>query len=177
MKMIHCDLCGTDLVLTRETKICNCGNIAGNYQENGVHADIYLRSEKSFLTSRVIGVSNAVMIGYNKRDIAHVGEWNDYQLHIYVDGIKREYEDIKFPIVPWEEQAEIMAMIMELNDYTPDDIAYSMKTEHGTEYKMKDGGKVSIIPERQNVKEPMVMCIKIKDGTLIETKVCKYIMR
>jgi hypothetical protein len=177
MKMIHCDLCGTDVVLTKETKVCNCGNIAGNYQENNTHADIYLRNEKSFMTSRVIGVSNSVMTGYNKRDIAHVGEWNDYQLHIYVDGVKREYEDVKFPIIPWEENAEIMAEIMELNGYTPDDIAYSMTTETGTEYKMKDGGKVGIVPERKDVKEPMVYCIRIENEFLIETKLCKFVMR
>src|SRR5574343_847050 len=137
--MIHCDMCANDLVLTKEIQYCKCGNIGGVYQDNGVYANIFLKDEKSFITSRVIGVSNAVMMGYNKRDIAHIGEWNDHQLFIFVNGEERKYEDVKFPIIPWEEYTELMVRIMEKNGYEPDDILFSEKKSNGVIYKMKDG--------------------------------------
>jgi hypothetical protein len=179
MKMIHCDLCGTDIVLTRETITCNCMNIAGNYREDGIHADIYLKNEKSLMTSRVVGVSNSVMLGLSKRDIAHVGEWNDYQLHIYIDGTEKKYKDIKTPIIPIDEEAELIATIMEKYNYNVEDIKYVYEEGMRKVYKMVDGGIIYFYDKKDNgkVDEPIAIGIRLEDDTLIETKVCKFVMR
>jgi hypothetical protein len=179
MKMIHCDLCGDDKVLlATKYQSCECGNIGGQYQENRVYADIYLKNEKSFASSRVVGVTNGVMTGIQKRGVCHVGEWAGYQLRIFVDGVERKYEDIKMPVIPFEEYAELMARVMEKGGYTPEDIESSKEKSNGNVvYNLKDGAKIVLFRERPDVKEPIVVMMRIEDDFMVETKIFAYMMR
>jgi hypothetical protein len=178
MKFIRCDICDSFLPLSQTTKFCSCENIGGKYQENSIYADIFLAKTSSFATSRVVGVSNAVVMGYAPKDEAHVGDWNDYQLRIFVDGEEVVYDEVKKPIIPYEEYAELMARIFEIGGYEPDDIEISRETNGAIViYKMKDGALIYLMRERLDVKEPMAVLAKLEEGFLTEVKIFAYKMR
>jgi hypothetical protein len=110
MKIIMCDLCSRSEIL-RVDKVseCKCGNIAGKYRDNGTYANIWLKDDNSLLTSRVIGVNNSLMLGLEKRATCHIGDWDDYQLFVYIgeekldqhEGTKKKFteEDVNEGIV------------------------------------------------------------------------------
>jgi len=89
MKIICCDICDDVRKLNYDIKTCTCGNIGGYYLKDGRNAEIHLRDEDSFKTSRVIGVPNGVRYGKIREGNCWVFFWYDPYLYIFCDGVKQ----------------------------------------------------------------------------------------
>jgi len=86
MKLIHCDLCHNVIKLDYHFQYCQCYNIGGRYLRDGRTAEIYLKDEKSFKNSRVLGFPNSVRYGKHREGTCWVFYWRDPYLKIFVDG-------------------------------------------------------------------------------------------
>lgn len=73
MKLIACDECHDVVVLKKEQRSCECGNISGRYTDN-ISVEITVKDKK---TSRVLGLINDVRFGKVERGEAFTIRWDN----------------------------------------------------------------------------------------------------
>ncbi|MFA5025040.1 MAG: hypothetical protein WC503_00835 [Candidatus Shapirobacteria bacterium] len=172
MKLLFCEKCGEIIPIPApKNKIiyCSCGNIGGIYQDNCVYANIYLRDEESFHTSKVLGLNNSILLGLEKQIVCNVGEWNDSQLSIFVDGTPIKYEEIKWPTYTGSDLGSAFNYLLKEIGKELKDISFIKDQK----IKFKDGGYVLLAEQPAN-KDFIYVSVQKKDGYLIETKLLRY---
>jgi len=182
MKLIYCDLCKTLKALKVDYKVsCDCVNICGIYDPDGIRAYIYLKNTSSFHTSKVIGLNNSLLMGIEKRAICHVGAWNDNQLLVYVNGERCQYDNIIIPEYSSSDLHDAVKTMLPEIGKTYKDIVFIDKvhmffsrTKNNTDrIRFKDGSYI-LFGEQPDTKNFICIYVRKKDKYLLETKLVPY---
>ncbi len=77
MKLVYCEICGDIFNLKRQKKSCGCGNVHGNYEEDGVRAAIFVDNPG---TAWPLGFANSsflINLAKQKLRSDHAQKWGD----------------------------------------------------------------------------------------------------